>query len=141
MKLSDCTGDISQIKYLSKRYNEIFVEKECFVETVINSKLNAYQRAEAEAKLCLITGELKATDAKIHVLMFGGVQGIEGEAMPLMWQVRTRQQDELRSVWNTMNRKVDELSSMLKQERIINDSLVRKLGGYKGLITRNKNNR
>lgn len=83
-------GDWQQIAELSRIYNELFVEKESFVENVLSANLTAYQLGQAEAKLCMITGKLKEADAKIHSLMFGSSEGIEQEAMPLMWQAEKR---------------------------------------------------
>lgn len=65
-------GDIKAIRELSRMYNQLLETKENFVHLAVRQAMTPIQRAEAELRLAMLTGELKRVDGLIHYMMFGG---------------------------------------------------------------------
>lgn len=107
-------GDKRQIRELSNLYKEILEVKEKFIDLAKRRNLTADQRAEVELKLATLTGDLKATDALIHYLMFGkGDLNSREPAMNLQWQMERGVQIKENEQIMELKDKIEELREKL----------------------------
>jgi hypothetical protein len=88
------TGDWDQVEELSHIWNFLFQEKEQFINRAMQVNLSPYQAAEIELSIAMITGKMKAVDAKIHYLMFGEEIVPEEISKPLIWHSQKQYREE-----------------------------------------------
>lgn len=122
------SGDWLQNKELSKLYKEILAVKDLFVDKAKRKNMTPDQRAEVELRLAMLTGELKATDALIHYLMFGiGDLNSREPAMNLQWQMERgkeiEENEEIAKLKDRIEDLRDKLSAVSSRNRSLAVSL------------------
>lgn len=130
---------MSEARDLRTAYNRVLIEKLHFAEKVLNQKMHPEQKAEANLRLCMLTGELKRIDAAIQHMVFGGEDyKLETNCMSFATIAKKKVKDTTLSLQKFVEWQEERIKTLQAQNRSATSSRNMATYLYKKLLKQNE---